>query len=367
MALMHTPKSVDLSITTKCNLRCKHCSHFSSGSDVETDLATSEWLKFFEELGRCAVMDVCLCGGEPFFHPDLKELITGIVKNHMRFNILSNGTLITEDIAAFIAGTKRCNSVQVSIDGSAPTTHDALRGKGNFVKALEGIKNLKKHNVSTTVRVTIFRDNVRELEKIASLLLEEIGLSGFSTNSASHMGLCRQNAEMVQLTPEEEVIAMDALTKLNKKYTNCIGAAAGPLANAKHWALMLKSYKEGRDPLSGGGYLTSCGGVNSKLAVNPDGTIVPCGQLSHIKLGRVNQDDLKNIWQNHPELIKLRKRREIPLKNFEFCHDCEYINYCRGGCPALSYTITGEVYGPSPDACLRQFLAKGGSVPLVNY
>ncbi|PIS30581.1 SynChlorMet cassette radical SAM/SPASM protein ScmE [Candidatus Saganbacteria bacterium CG08_land_8_20_14_0_20_45_16] len=366
MPLMNTPKTVDLDITTKCNLRCKHCSHFSSDGDVSTDLATPEWLKFFEELNRCAVMDVCLCGGEPFCHPDLKELITGLVKNRLRFNILSNGTLITEDIAKFIAESKRCNSVQVSIDGSSPSTHDLLRGAGNFFKALEGIKNLRKHSISTAVRVTIFKGNVRELPEIARLLLEEIGLSGFSTNSASHMGLCRQNAELVQLSLEEEIIAMEVLTALNKKYQNRISASAGPLANVKHWRLMLESLKEGKPPLFGGGYLTSCGGVNSKLAVRADGAIIPCLQMPHLELGHINQDDLKELWQNHPELKKLRQRREIPLKNFEFCRDCEYINYCRGGCPALSYTITGEVYGPSPDACLRQFLTKGGRLPLVN-
>ena len=65
MNLMKTPKSVDLEITNMCNLRCKHCSHFSSEGDVDRDISTEEWLEFFEELNRCAVMDVCLQGGEP--------------------------------------------------------------------------------------------------------------------------------------------------------------------------------------------------------------------------------------------------------------------------------------------------------------
>lgn len=366
MTLMKTPKSVDLSITTKCNLRCKHCSHFSSGSDVETDLPTSEWLKFFEELTRCAVMDVCLQGGEVFCREDLKELIEGIVKNRMRFSILSNGTLITDEMAAFIASTKRCDSIQISIDGSVPITHEALRGKGTFLKAINGLKLLQKHQIPATVRVTIFRNNVRELEQIAKLLFEDLGLGGFSTNCASHMGLCRKNAEIVQLTSEEQTIAMEALIKLNQKYNNRISAAAGPLANVKHWNKMLTAFENKSDPISGGGYLTSCGGPNSKIAVLADGSIVPCLQLSHIVLGQMNHDDLKEIWQNHPEINRLRERRNIPLTNFEFCRDCQYINYCRGGCPALSYTLLGEVYGPSPDACLRQFLSEKGKVPKID-
>ena len=33
---------------------------------------------------------------------------------------------------------------QVSIDGAVPATHDHFRGKGNFFKAIEGIKSLQK-------------------------------------------------------------------------------------------------------------------------------------------------------------------------------------------------------------------------------
>jgi MoaA/NifB/PqqE/SkfB family radical SAM enzyme len=56
----------------------------------------------------------------------------------MRFSILSNGTLITEELAAFLAGTRRCDSVQVSIDGSKPETHDTCRGQGTFYQGCPG-------------------------------------------------------------------------------------------------------------------------------------------------------------------------------------------------------------------------------------
>ena len=58
----------------------------------------------------------------------------------MRFDILSNGTLITDEMAAFLASTGRCDGIQVSIDGSIPMTHDVFRGEGNFLKAIRGIE-----------------------------------------------------------------------------------------------------------------------------------------------------------------------------------------------------------------------------------
>jgi len=363
MKLMKTPKSLELALTDKCNLRCKYCSHFTSARNTGEDLPAEEWLKFFEELGRLAVLSVTLEGAETFCREDIKELIEGIVRNRMRFNILSNGTLITDEVAQFLARTGRCNGVQVSIDGAIATTHDAMRGEGNFLRAVEGINLLRKHRVPVQSRVTITRANVGKLEDIAEFLLEKMRFGSFGTNSASYMGLCRRNSEEVQLNIEEHSMAMEKLLRLNKKYDARINAAAGPLANAKSWLKMEEARLQGREGLPRRGYLAACNGPMMKMAVRADGAMVPCIQISHIELGRINKDSLKEVWQNHPELKRFRERRNIPLSSFEFCRGCEYINYCTGNCPALSYTISGDAYHPSPDACLRRFLDEGGRLP----
>lgn len=360
---MSTPRSVEISITSRCNLRCAYCSHFSSPGDVSADLPTEEWTDFFQELGSLGVMDITLEGGEPFIRKDLEEIIEAIIQNRMRFNILSNGTLLTDSMAAFIASTRRCNGVQISIDGASSTPHDAFRGEGSFHKALAGIRRLQEHQVPVSVRVTIHRLNALQLEETARFLLEEVGLSGFSTNAASHLGLCRQNAERVGLTVEERSLAMEALVRLNEKYTGRIGGQAGPIAEARLWGEMITAKRQGLESLPGRGYLTGCGGVFAKIGVIADGTIVPCIQLSHMALGRINRDDLKAVWQGHPELLRLRMRRQIPLSSFDFCKDCEFTPFCTGNCPALAYTITGEENHPSPDACLRRFLDEGGRLP----
>ena len=360
---MKTPRSVDLAITNRCNLRCTYCSHFTGAGDVGQDLPKDEWLQFFEELNRCAVMNVTLQGGEPFCRKDLQELIEGIVSNRMRFNVLSNGTLITDEMAIFLASTGRCDSVQVSIDGSIPMTHDACRGEGNFMRAMQGIKSLQTYKIPVPVRVTIHRQNVRDLENVTKLLLEDTNLPSFSTNAASYMGLCRQNAEQVQLNAAERTLAMETLLRLTKIYNGRISATAGPLAEGRDWLKMLKALREGQESINGRGYLSGCNGPMNTLAVRADGVMVPCGQMSHIELGRINKDSLQMVWQEHPELKRLRERHKIPLNNFEFCEGCDYLPYCTGNCPALAYTILGIEDHPSPDACLKRFLEAGGRLP----
>jgi len=171
-----SPATVDLTITNRCNLRCRYCSHFSSAADVGRDLPTEAWLALFRELGEIAVMDVVLSGGEPFIREDIRTLIDGIVAHRMRFSALSNGTLIDDALAAFLKGTGRCGHVQVSIDGSGPDAHDFARGDGSFAKAMAGLKALRRHGVPAAVRVTIHRRNLDDLPAIAAMLLDEVGL-----------------------------------------------------------------------------------------------------------------------------------------------------------------------------------------------
>jgi len=166
LLIMHTPRSLDLEITSQCNLRCRYCYYFNNPDVDYHDLPTDEWMNFFDECGRCAIMNVTLQGGEPFMRKDLPILIDGIIRNRMRFSILSNGMLIDDNIASFIASTKRCNSIQISVDGSRPEIHDACRGEGSFVGAIRGIQTLKRYKIPVTVRVTINRQNVYDLDSL---------------------------------------------------------------------------------------------------------------------------------------------------------------------------------------------------------
>ncbi len=361
-SVIRTPRAVDVAITGRCNLRCSYCSHFDSSGEAGDDLSTGQWLDLFAELGRCAVMRVILQGGEPFFRADLAELIRGIVANRMRFRILSNGTLIDDEMAAFLASTGRADGVQISIDSFVPGHHDIFRGPGSFERAVEGIRALQRHGVPTDVRVTVHRLNVNDLEGLAQLLLDQLELDRFSTNSASHLGLCRRNAEQVQLTVQERSLAMRSLLGLSARYPGRISATAGPLAEARRWGDMVQAVRAG-ERLSGGGFLTGCGGPHDTLAVRSDGVYIPCMLLGHIELGRVGRDDLSEVWQTHSALAELRERSQIPLSDFELCQGCEYIEQCTGNCPALAYTAYNTVNHPSPDACFRRFLQQGGRLP----
>lgn len=364
--LIRTPRSVDINITGSCNFRCRYCYHFSGPGDVRKDLPAEEWYTFFNELRETSVMEVCIAGGEPFIREDITGIIDAIVQNRMRFSILSNGSLITPEHAERIATTHRCNYVQVSIDGASPQTHDVFRGKGSFEKAINGIKILNDHHIRVTSRVTVHPKNVDELDQIANFLLNDLGLHSFSTNYVTHQGQGEHNSDTVGLTTPDLIKAMQKLVRLSGQYPGRISATAGPLADARMFRAMEEARLQGCESSDGGGYLTGCGCSWSRISVRADGIIIPCTMLSHIELGRINEDSLIDIWNNHPVLHQLRYRRTIPLTHFEECHNCAWVRYCTGNCPATGYTMAGDINHPSPQGCLKRFMESGGRIFLSD-
>jgi SynChlorMet cassette radical SAM/SPASM protein ScmE len=355
------PKNVEISITGRCNLKCGYC-FYADEMAALSDLPTERWLACFQELGELAVQRVTLSGGEVFTRPDLFELIDGLIANRMRYSILSNGTLITEKtIEQFGVGKRRLrlDSIQVSIDGSCAEVHNKSRPPDSFDRALRGLHLLKAAGFPVTVRVTINRHNVDDLENVARLLIEDVGLRGFSTNEAEQMGSARCYGQDVVLTEEERQCAMAALTAINERYGGRIAAQAGPLSRARHFAEIAERVARGETGMPGRGTLCSCGGVFTKMAILHDGTMVPCNLLPTLTMGVVGVNRIQEAWLYHPSINVVRHRRQIPLSALESCHDCPYTGFCTGGCPASVMAKYGRLNVIDPVICYRSYLGEG--------
>ena len=352
--VMSTPRSVDLEITSRCNARCRYCYYLNNEGVNYQDLPTQRWLTFFEELGRAKVMQVCLAGGEPFIREDIFEIIDGIVQNRMRFQILTNGSLISRETARRLKETKRCFAIQVSLDSSKPQIHEAMRGKGTFIQALNAIKLLTEEGLPVTVRVTIHAQNVEDLPSIARLLLEDLGLPGFSTNAISSLGTRTKYSDDVFMVPSQRLRAMKALGELDEKYQGRIQADAGPLAEWKMFREMEEA-RQTRQPIPGRGFLVGCGCVFTRISVRADGAYIPCVMLPQMVMGYIGQDSLEEVWRNSSIFSSLRERRTISLDSFAECEGCEYVQSCTGNCPGTAFSTMGEANSPSPEGCLRRF------------
>lgn len=68
------PFMVSYSITTKCNLKCKHCYGNSVEQAAPDELSTEEALHLVDDLSRWGIGLLIIDGGEPLCQEDLLDI-----------------------------------------------------------------------------------------------------------------------------------------------------------------------------------------------------------------------------------------------------------------------------------------------------
>ncbi len=143
---------------TLCNLACLHC-FISCGpkNDSHPMMTTEQVLDTLADARQYAPKEVYFTGGEPFMHPDIKVLITKTLEL-APLSVLTNGILIDDEMAAWLAQTFRASryslDIRVSLDGTTATENDAIRGRHTFEQILGAIDRLWHHGVNPVITVT---------------------------------------------------------------------------------------------------------------------------------------------------------------------------------------------------------------------
>lgn len=139
-----------LNISNDCNLRCRYCyahggSYLSERSNMPESVALKimdSFFSMFEKIDR-----IQLFGGEPLMNVAVIKLVAKYIREHgkdTRIGIVTNGTLIDDEIASLIA--EYDINVTLSIDHSK--MQDILRpyanNEGTYEKILQNMHLLKR-------------------------------------------------------------------------------------------------------------------------------------------------------------------------------------------------------------------------------
>jgi len=66
---------VSYSITTKCNLKCKHCYSDSVDQASPDELSTNEAFRLMDDLSRWGIGLLIIDGGEPLCREDMLDIV----------------------------------------------------------------------------------------------------------------------------------------------------------------------------------------------------------------------------------------------------------------------------------------------------
>lgn len=183
---------LEFQITTRCNLRCRHC-YIGSPEDVELSLeAIKNVLSEFEEMQGLRLL---ISGGEPLLHRKFHEINDLLPDYAFRKILFTNGILISREGISSL----NVDEIQISVDGLG-SGHDALRGKGAFKKAMNGIKMALDAGFDVSVSTMVHSMNLDEFDGMERLL-RGMGIKDWSVDVPCLEGNLRDNP-LVHLQPE---------------------------------------------------------------------------------------------------------------------------------------------------------------------
>lgn len=159
-------ETICVRVTTKCNMKCRHC--WAPFSDKVIDIDLNELVTFISLLkSKVGLKHVSLSGGEPTLYPQLKILLEKLFKQNLSVSITTNGissTILYEIVEQLkVINTSKLN-VRISIDGWQ-TFHDSIRGNGTYDTAIQEVKQLSDVIGSVSIN-TVVMDKPKFIERI---------------------------------------------------------------------------------------------------------------------------------------------------------------------------------------------------------
>jgi len=149
-----------------CNLRCTYCVAKSSPNTPRRAFGLENVKRLVDEAVDLGFKEVYLTGGEPFILKEIYEMIA-YASEKIPTTVLTNAMILNGPRLEKLCAVANENLIlQVSLDGGNPEDHDAYRGKGSWVKTVEGIKTLLDRNLQVKLSTTETPANTNRLDEI---------------------------------------------------------------------------------------------------------------------------------------------------------------------------------------------------------
>ncbi len=314
-------------ITRKCNLFCNHCIR-SSGPGISDYLTAAQFREAVDKIFPYAQKaQILISGGEPTLHKDFVDICKIASEYFPKLMINTNGLRSKYLIKAYdFCGDKL--RVQISIDGNEDE-HDLIRGKGTFRRTIKSIERLHQHGIQVVIASTASQKNIAgmyDLDKV----LNQIPYNLWTIKREVVYG----RASLLQ--KQIDTVSWNRFVKDTK--ANFRNRERLSIATMFDWPTMSQNINRKIDR-----NMMNCGTGISKLYINPDLTVFPCGCLEQICLGDLSKDMPDKI------VTALREKIQTKIQN-PVCSICSFRSMCNGGCPGSSYNHFGQ-FGEGDPRC----------------
>lgn len=322
----NSEKTVIWDITSKCNLKCKHC--YQSYNEDLIAFSKKNIDEIIDILKKEMVGHIHILGGEPLLYNHLLYLIEKAKKNGLLVTINTNGTMLTEKIACRLSDLG-LDQLSFSLDGATESINDKIRGEGVFSKVDKAVYVATKAKLDISITYTISDDNFLDFENVVLYCIKNkikylriIPVYNYSFAVDNNIKIANYNVVLDELYRVIQLHIHEI--KKNQLIFGCdFRLSVIELFNRDFGNIMFAD---------AGGLMCQPG--NNYFLIKADATVVPCVGFSNIennciyrKKSIYNLKDLLNI-----DSVKLtRQYRDDLFSNsyFDYCERCSYFKkYC---------------------------------------
>ena len=136
----------------RCNLACAGCGKIQYPAHILKKQLTPE--ECFKAVEECGAPMVSIPGGEPLMHPQIGEIVAGLVKRRKYIYLCTNALLLKEKIDLF--QPSKYLTFSVHMDGQREHHDFSVCREGGYDLALEGVKEALKRGFRVTTNTTLF-------------------------------------------------------------------------------------------------------------------------------------------------------------------------------------------------------------------
>lgn len=169
------PLTAAFELLPLCNLSCKMCYVRKTRADVEAAgglIRAEQWLDWAKQARDMGLLYPLLTGGEPFLHPDFRQIYTGFLELGLQVSLNSNGTMIDRETAQWL-GQHRPTRINITLYGAGAETYARLCGNGDaFDRVRRAVEWLTEFNVPVKFNYSVTPQNRQDLDAVMAYARE---------------------------------------------------------------------------------------------------------------------------------------------------------------------------------------------------
>jgi len=136
----------------RCNLACAGCGKIQYPAHILKKQLTPE--ECFRAVDECGAPMVSIPGGEPLMHPQIAEIVEGLVARRKYIYLCTNALLLKEKIDLF--RPSKYLTFSVHVDGQREHHDFSVCREGGYEIAIDGMKEALRRGFRVTTNTTLF-------------------------------------------------------------------------------------------------------------------------------------------------------------------------------------------------------------------